>query len=330
MSGSSESGDPVAIDSADATVSELWGRQARERGENEEWQLRYWQSHPVTARHINRLITGDEGESWLAFAGRRFLPESAGYGLSLGCGHGWTERDAIQLGICRSFDALDISEEALEVARREAREAGLHGRILYRQADLNTVELEPDVYDVVIASQVLHHVEALEHLLDQVAVALSPGGLFVVNEYIGPARFQWLDKTQMLMNRMLELLPEELRVNPVNGRIKETIERASAEEIARSDPSESIRSDEIVELLRARFEILYRADFGGTLLQFLLADIAANFRQDEPKDVALLDLMSLFEEVLIAERMIPSDFVVFILKARPSRDAEAAVPRRRA
>jgi SAM-dependent methyltransferase len=319
--------DPVTT--AEAITSDLWGRKAHERGGSEEWQFRYWQSHPVTLRHINRLITGDEEESWLAFTKYRFLPEGGGHGLSLGCGHGWTERDAIQLGLCRSFDALDISEEALVVARREARTVGLQGLIMYQQADLNTVELEPDVYDIVIASQVLHHVQALEHLLDEIAAALSPRGLFVVNEYIGPARFQWLDKTQALMNRILEILPEELRVNPVNGLVKEKIERASAEEIARVDPSESIRSDEIVELLRSRFDVLYRADFGGTLLQFLLADIAANFRRDESKDVALLDLMSLFEEVLIAERVIPSDFAYFVLRARPSETAEVA-PRLRA
>jgi SAM-dependent methyltransferase len=312
--------------SPEVVTSELWGRKAHERGESEEWQLRYWQSHPVTSRHINRLITGNEHESWLAFTKHRFLPEGTGHGLSLGCGHGWTEREAMQIELCRSFDALDISEEALVVARREARTVGLHGLIMYQQADLNTVELEPDVYDIVIASQVLHHVQALEHLLDEVASALSSGGLFVVNEYVGPARFQLLDKTQALMNRILEILPEELRVNPVNGRVKKEIERASAEEVARVDPSEAIRSDEIVELLRSRFEVLYRADFGGTLLQFLLADIAANFRQDEPKDVALLDLMSLFEEVLVAERVIPSDFAFFVLRARSAEIAQTVAP----
>ena len=62
--------------------------------------------------------------------------------------------------------------------------------------------------------------------------------------------------------------------------------------------------------------MLYRADFGGTLLQFVLADIAANFNEDDPKDVALLDLMSLLEEVLIAERVLPSDFAFFVLSPR--------------
>jgi SAM-dependent methyltransferase len=135
------------------------------------------------------------------FTKRRFLPGGATHGLSLGCEHGWTERDALQLELCRSFDALDLSEEALEVAGRLAREEGFHDRIVYLQADLNGVELEPAGYDVVIAAQVLHHVDALEHLLDQVSASLRPGGIFVVNEYVGPARFQWLEKTQDLMNR---------------------------------------------------------------------------------------------------------------------------------
>jgi hypothetical protein len=61
---------------------------------------------------------------------------------------------------------------------------------------------------------VLHHVDDLEHMLDQAAASLRREGLFVVNEYVGPARFQWLDKTQDPMNRILELHPEEYMVNP--------------------------------------------------------------------------------------------------------------------
>lgn len=300
---------------AEAITAELWGRTARERSETDEWKSGLWQWHPLTQRHINRMISGDETEDWLAFTKRRFVPEAGGHGLSLGCGDGWVEREAIRLKLCRSFDALDISAEALEVARRRAKDEGLNGLIVYRQADLNTVELEPHIYDVVIAAQALHHVEELEHLLDQVAASLAPGGLFVVNEYVGPARFEWLDKTQDLMNRMLECLPRELKVNPVDGRVKEEFARTDPDEVARVDPSESIRSDEIVALLTSRFEVVFRADFGGTLLQFLLADIAANFRPDDPKDVALVDLMALFEEVLVAEKVIPSDFAYFVLKA---------------
>jgi SAM-dependent methyltransferase len=300
--------------SDEAVTSELWGRTAREKSESEDWKRYYWQSHPLTLRHINRLITGDEAEDWMAFTKRRFLPAGAERGLSLGCGHGTVERDAIALGLCRSFDGFDISEEALEVARADAERAGVGDRINYVAADLNALELPRDTYDLGIVVQALHHIEELEHLLDQVMAALRPGSLFLVNEYVGPARFQWLDKTQELMNRLLEVLPHEYKVNPRNGFVKDHIERTPAEEIARVDPSESVRSDEIVELLRSRFEVVYHADYGGTLLQFLLADIAANFHDDDAKDVAMLDLMSLFEATLIRERVLPSDFAFLVLR----------------
>jgi SAM-dependent methyltransferase len=301
---------------ADAVTSELWGRTAREKSETVEWRRYYWQSHPLTLRHINRLISGDENIDWLTFTKQRFFPEPVGPGLSLGCGHGTVEREAIRLGICETFVGLDISQEALDVAARDAENDGLGERIAYRWADLNIAGLERDAYDVVFAVQALHHVEDLEHLFDQIAGSLRPGGLVVVNEYVGPARFQWLDKTQTVMNRILELLPEVYRVNPRNGFVKEHIERTPAEEIAQVDPSESIRSDEIMELLRSRFDVLHQADFGGTINQFLLADIAANFDDDDPKDVAILDLISLLEELLVAERVLPSDFVYTVLSRR--------------
>jgi SAM-dependent methyltransferase len=302
--------------SDEAATSELWGRKAREKQESEAWCLRYWQAHPVTLRYINRRISGDPDEGWLAFSKRRFAPELAERGLSLGCGSGWVEREAIRLELCRTCVGLDISEEALVVARSQAAAEGVGERIDYRRADLNRLELEPDTYGVVLAAQMLHHIEDLEHLLDQVAASLLPGGLFFVHEYIGPARFQWLDKTQYLMNRILEVLPEDKRLNPFNGFVKERLHRAPPEAIIETDPSESIRSDEIAQLLESRFELLHRVDFGGTLLQFLLADIAANFSPDEPMDVVALDLMSLLEEVLIAERVLPSDFAYFALRAR--------------
>jgi SAM-dependent methyltransferase len=297
----------------DAITSELWGRSAREKAEGEDWARFYWQSNPLTLRHINRLLTGDEAEGWLAFTKRRFFAETVERGLILGCGHGPVERDAIALHLCRAFDAYDISEEAIDVARQEAERIGVGDRIEYHQADLNTIQLPAERYEAAFAIQVLHHIDNLEHVLDQVAGALRPEGLFVVNEYVGPARFQLLEKTQVLMNRILELLPEHYKTNPRDGTVRERIERASAAEIARVDPSESIRSDEIPALLRSRFEVIYHADFGGTILQFLLADIVANFDESDSRDVALLDLICLVEEVLIAERALPSDFAYYVL-----------------
>ena len=222
----------------------------------------------------------------------------------------------MKIDIAERFDAFDISPEAVEVAREEAERQGVADRIDYAAADLNAIELEPKRYGAVFAIQSLHHIEALEHLLDQIRGSLEPDGLFVVNEYVGPARFQFPDERLPLMNKLLSVLPESHRKSLRNGHVRTEVQRPSAKEVQRVDPSESIRSDEIMGLIEERFEVVYKADFGGTLLQFVLSDIAGNFDPADPRDVALIDLICLYEETLIEHGVLPSDFTYVVAKAR--------------
>jgi SAM-dependent methyltransferase len=298
-------------------TAEHWGEEAREKAEGDEWQGLYWQSYVLTARHIHEAISGDPDISWLPFTKQRFFPKPAEVALSLGCGYGIVERVGIELEIARSFEAYDIAPEAVAVAREEAEKAGIADRIDYDAADLNTIELEPSRFGAVFAAQTLHHIEALEHLLDQVQGSLTEDGLFVVNEYVGPARFQFPDEYLPLMDALLAALPESHRHSLKDGRLKEHAVRPTAKEVYDVDPSESVRSDEILGLIEERFEVVYRADFGGTLLQFVLSDIAGNFDPDDPKDVAMIDLVCLYEQTLIDKGVLPSDFVYLVAK-RPS------------
>jgi SAM-dependent methyltransferase len=299
-----------------SVTAEHWGEEARTKVEGDEWQGLYWQSYTLTQRHINEAIAGDPDENWLAFTKRRFFRKAASLGLSLGCGYGVVEREAVKLGIAERFDAFDISPEAVEVAREEAQRQGLADRIEYAAADLNAIELEPDRYGTVFAIQTLHHIEALEHLLDQIRLSLSKGGLFVINEYVGPARFQFPDERLPLMNKLLAAIPETHRRSLRNGHVKVEVLRPDVKEVQRVDPSESVRSDEIIGLVEERFEIVYKADFGGTLLQFVLSDIAGNFDPADPRDVALVDLICLYEDTLIEHGVLPSDFTYAVAKAR--------------
>ncbi len=306
----------VATDADRGVTAEHWGEEARTKAEGEEWTGLYWQSYILTQRNINKAIAGDPDENWLHFTKRRFFKKPAGRGLSLGCGYGVLEREAVKLDIAERFDAFDISPEAVTVARQEAEREGLGDRIDYAAADLNALELEPNRYGAVFAIQSLHHIEALEHLLDQVRASLTSGGLFVVNEYVGPARFQFPDERLPLMNKLLSVIPETHRKSLRNGHVKTDVQRPPEKEVRAVDPSESIRSDEIMGLIEERFEIVYRADFGGTLLQFVLSDIAGNFDPADPRDVALIDLICLYEETLIEHGVLPSDFTYVVAKAR--------------
>jgi SAM-dependent methyltransferase len=297
-------------------TAEHWGEEARTKVEGEEWTGLYWQSYILTQRNINKAIAGDPDENWLHFTKRRFFEQPAERGLSLGCGYGVLEREAVKLGIAERFDAFDISAEAVNVAREEAERQGLADRIDYAATDLNTIELEPGRYGAVFGIQSLHHIEALEHLFDQIRASLTPDGLFVVNEYVGPSRFQFPEERLSLMNKLLSVLPATHRRSLRDGQVRTHLQRPSAKEVRRVDPSESIRSDEIMGLIEERFEIVYKADFGGTLLQFVFADIAGNFDPADPRDVALVDLICLYEETLIEHGVLPSDFTYVVAKAR--------------
>ena len=166
-----------------------------------------------------------------------------------------------------------------------SRAHGLDDRITYRQADLNVARTGGrSLWGRNRGDDTCTTSKRLEHLLDQIVRSLEPGGMFVVNEYIGPPRFQWLSRTEALMNRILAGATRGAsHLNPTNGLVKAHLERTPAEEIARVDPSESIRSDEIPALLESRLDVLYRADFGGTLLQFCWRTSLRTSRRTTPR-----------------------------------------------
>jgi hypothetical protein len=112
------------------------------------------------------------------------------------------------------------------------------------------------------------------------------------------------------------LLAEQYRQSLRDGHVRKDVRRPAEKDVYRIDPSESIRSDEIMGLVRERFEIVHQADFGGTLLQFVLADIAGNFDPYDAGDVALVNLICLYEMTLIEHGVLPSDFTYVVATAR--------------
>jgi hypothetical protein len=93
--------------------------------------------------------------------------------------------------------------------------------------------------------------------------ALKPGGYFFLDEFIGPSRFQWTDVQLDSMNDGLDRLPKELRRRISDRKkFKERVVRETVQEVIASDPSEAIRSSEIVPLLGQQFEILETKGFG--------------------------------------------------------------------
>ena len=217
-----------------------------------------WMAEPAIRDYINESIGEtkpgwpfDWLEGWLG--GRRFARA-----LSIGCGTGGLERDLIKRGICSNVDAFDGSVVSLCVAHEEARQMDVGERIRYYAMDFNEPVLPRRAYDAVFFHQSAHHVAKLEKLFRAVLLALKPGGILYLDEYVGPSRHEWVTGDLIEHEQAYQSPPEAVRSAPhVPLPIQE------------DDPSEAFRSSEILEQLKVGFTISATRPYGGTLLSVL-------------------------------------------------------------
>ena len=123
---------------------------------------------------MDRSVRGLDGApEWPAL--RALLPDLAGKRLlDLGCGFGWFARWAVEQGAA-SVLGVDLSENMLARARAET--ADRHVR--YLRADLETLDLRAESFDLAYSSLALHYVEDFGRLIGEVSRALVAGGHFV-------------------------------------------------------------------------------------------------------------------------------------------------------
>jgi SAM-dependent methyltransferase len=226
----------------------FWGRTFAQGG------LRTWMGEEVVRRYINSSVTGSP-DLWPIEWLRTLVPSPFDSAVSLGCGEGALERDLLSKRLCARILGIDISLEALALAR--ARASGLSG-VEYRQGDLNKLELTAASFDAAFFHQSLHHVEDLDSCLSVTVSALRPGSMVYFDEYVGPSRSDWSMALIEGASEVFERLPAAVRRS---RRLKLPIDWR--------DPTEAVRSSEILEAVARYFEITLRRDYGGNFLSVI-------------------------------------------------------------
>jgi hypothetical protein len=77
-----------------------------------------------------------------------------------------------------------------------------------------------------------------------------------------------------------------------------------------------VRSAEIEGLLKRYFNVVDEWNWGGTLNHLIFQDIAGNFDADNPYHRSIVELLIHAENLFVAERILPSDFRVFVARPR--------------
>ena len=270
-----------------------------------------WVQVPGVKESINRRATGDPAIDWIdhsaSFLASFTKPINV---LSVGCGFGAIERLLRRRDYCQQVHGVDIAGAAIEAATKTAEAERLEG-LTYEVADLNTAEFPKERYDAVYAHAALHHVFHLEHLLDQIKRTLKPGGLFVVQEYVGPSQMQFPQEHLYLADVFLKAIPERYR-RTRDGRVKQQAARLPLDTMNSSDPSEAIRASEIVPLVASRFEVRHFRYIGGTLLLLLFNEIAGNFEAGDTEVMPLANALIALDNFLIDHKVLPSYHVYMV------------------
>jgi SAM-dependent methyltransferase len=141
---------------------------------------------------LPRSVEGLDGApEWPAL--RALLPDLKGKRvLDLGCGFGWFCRFARAEG-AKEVLGLDVSEKMLT----RARETMPDPAVQYQHADLESVALPDEIFDLAYSSLALHYLVHLDRLIGNVSRALMPGGRFVFSAehplFTAPSRPGWME-----------------------------------------------------------------------------------------------------------------------------------------
>ncbi len=104
--------------------------------------------------------------------------------LDIGCGEG---RHSISLHVDKKVNAvgMDLSMEDMKIAKKRIKDFSIPDSnktsCVFGLGDINYLPFKDNVYDAVICSEVLEHLESLEKAVSEIVRVLKPGGILAVS-----------------------------------------------------------------------------------------------------------------------------------------------------
>jgi len=282
-------------------TSQEYAQQVGEYWSQPEPHIRSWWQSPVVLAELRRRVTGDPQKSFEEYFRERYCPRPFGRALSLGAGEGHCERIMLESGICEEILGVDISQSRVDYANSVIPEH-LKGRLVFECANLETWR-PSGRFDLLIARDVLHHIARLEELCQSLTELLTPGALLYVDEFVGPKRFQWTDKQLDVIGRLLDRLSPQLVSDLVlgDGTLRRRAIRPTVANMIATDPSESVRSDEVPGILAEHFELVELRPYGGAVFHQLFNRLMGNFAGQDDLVRVLMELDFLFVDEGVLE-----------------------------
>jgi ubiquinone/menaquinone biosynthesis C-methylase UbiE len=107
---------------------------------------------------------------------------SSGLALEVGPGPGYLGLEWLKHTRDTTLRGLDISEDMIAIAERNAREYGLTERVKYVKGDASKMPFESEYFDAVFSNGSLHEWAKPEEILNEIGRVLKPGGLYCISD----------------------------------------------------------------------------------------------------------------------------------------------------
>lgn len=246
----------------------------------------------------------------------RRAPESARL-VSLGAGNGVEElRLAARLaerGISNlELVLLELNPAMIERGLAYAEELGLSERVRAEKTDLNEWVARESA-DVYLAVHSLHHVVELEHLYGEVARALHPEGVLLVNDMIGRNGHVRWPEAREVVDAIWRLAPDRYKYNHYLGRVDDEYPDVDCS----GEGFEGIRAQDVLPLLLATFHAEIYVTFGNVIDPFVDRVYGPNFDPGRIEDARFIDAVAHIDDGAIDLGLLTPTHLIATFRLRP-------------
>lgn len=216
--------------------------------------------------------------------------------LSIGAGNCDTEvalaKSLVDLGH-QDFiiDCMDINQQMFERGKALAETQGVADKIAFLQADFNLWEANKQ-YDLIIANQSLHHVVELEHLYENIELALTDQGKFITSDVIGRNGHQRWPEALELLKPIWKNMPDKYKRNHSMNRF----EKKYINHDCSTEGFEGIRAQDVLPLMVEKFDFDLFIPFANLILVFIDRPFGPNFDHTNAEDLAFIDHIHKLDE----------------------------------
>jgi SAM-dependent methyltransferase len=277
-------------------IGDFW---SEESGRESPAKINWWE-FPIIHKHINQLVCGEsvDGISRGLNLRLKALGITFEHGVSVGFGDGHKEFELLKEGLVKKFTLFELSDKGIESARKKAKMLGFENRVEFINGDCFQYEFSEKV-DFVHWNNSLHHMLDVDKAVAWSHQILEIGGVFYMDDYVGPVQFQWSDETIELGTRIKKILPDKYLKNPYkpDELLDRTVLRPDAKILEESDPSEAADSSQIFESVIKYFPNADITLTGGSVYAGTLNTILHNIDESDLKDKTILNLLLIIDEL---------------------------------